>query len=310
MRLFICHVWEDKEDFVEPLANALRNEGFEVWYDKFQLTLGDSLLKKISEGLASTDFGGVVLSKAFFGRKKWAENELAGLFALETSTRKIILPIWKDVTEADVRAYSPILADRVAVSASAVIDKVVEEIKVAVSVSKRKDEIARHAASSRVKALVGKLEERREAEKLAYSEQGAQLVSADVAFLFDEIERTIKQGAESSSAIKFGFGRPMPHILYVNTVYGMYLGVSLRDAAVNSVVNANLEARIFKKQFDRFGEPLSDSRLFELLNFKPSFRDGDVIWIADDEVKSVFGASDLAGYLVDRLVDWISKQTE
>ena len=102
----------------------------------------------------------------------------------------------------------------------------------------------------------------------------------------------------------------MPHILYVNTIYGMYLGVSLRDAAVNSVANANLEARIFKKQFDRFGEPVSDSRLFELLNFKPSFRYGDVIWIADDEVKSVFDTSDLAGYLVDRLVDWISKQTE
>ena len=55
MRLFICHVWEDKEDLVEPLANALRNEAFDVWYDKFQLTLGDSLLQKITEGLNSTE---------------------------------------------------------------------------------------------------------------------------------------------------------------------------------------------------------------------------------------------------------------
>jgi len=80
---------------------------FEVWYDKFQLTLGDDLLQKITEGLLTSDFGVVVLSKAFFAKKKWAENELGGLFALETATRKIILPVWKDVTAADVRAYSP-----------------------------------------------------------------------------------------------------------------------------------------------------------------------------------------------------------
>ena len=110
MRLFICHVSEDKSDFVEPLAFALR-EFFEVWYDKFQLTLGDNLLQKITEGLLTSDFGVVVLSKAFFAKKKWAENELGGLFALETATRKIILPVWKDVTAADVRAYSPILAN-------------------------------------------------------------------------------------------------------------------------------------------------------------------------------------------------------
>jgi hypothetical protein len=153
MKLFICHVFEDKPDFVEPLAHALRKD-FEVWYDKFELKLGDSLLQKITEGLLSADVGIVVLSKAFLAKKKWAQNELAGLFALETTTRKIILPIWKDVTEEDVKKYSPILADRFAVSASDGLDKVVSEIKVAVNVVQRKDEIAQHPASIRVKALV------------------------------------------------------------------------------------------------------------------------------------------------------------
>ena len=104
MRLFICHVSEDKTDFVEPLARALR-ESFEVWYDKFELTLGDNLLQNITEGLLTSDFAVVVLSKAFFAKKKWAENELGGLFALETATRKIVLPVWKDVTKAEVRSY-------------------------------------------------------------------------------------------------------------------------------------------------------------------------------------------------------------
>jgi TIR domain len=68
MKLFICHVSEDKPGFVEPLAHALRKD-FEVWYDKFELKLGDSLLQKITEGLLSADFGIVVLAKLFSQRK-------------------------------------------------------------------------------------------------------------------------------------------------------------------------------------------------------------------------------------------------
>lgn len=150
---------------------------FEVWYDKFQLTLGDSLLGKITEGLRSGDFGVVVLSRAFFAKKKWTESELAALFGLETTTRKIILPIWKDVTAEEVRAYSPLLADRFAVSASQGLLAVVGEIKIAVNVSERKDELVERDSSQKVRALVETLSERKEAERLIYSEEGAQTVS-------------------------------------------------------------------------------------------------------------------------------------
>src|SRR2546426_3995304 len=50
----------------------------------------------------SCDFGVVVLSPAFFS-KKWPQAELDGLFALETVTRKIILPVWKDISENEVK---------------------------------------------------------------------------------------------------------------------------------------------------------------------------------------------------------------
>src|SRR5260370_34096642 len=101
MRLVISHASEDKDDFVRPLAERLR-QVFDVWFDEYELTLGDRLLAKITEGLRSCDFGVVVLSPAFFA-KKWPQAELDGLFALEEPTKKVILPIWKDVTEEDVR---------------------------------------------------------------------------------------------------------------------------------------------------------------------------------------------------------------
>lgn len=64
--VFICHASEDKEDFVRPLAEALRQENVEVWYDEFTLRLGDSIRRSIDKGLKQSRFGLVVLSKGCF----------------------------------------------------------------------------------------------------------------------------------------------------------------------------------------------------------------------------------------------------
>ena len=80
--VFICHASEDKDDFVRPLAEALRNEHVEVWYDEFSLSLGDSIRRTIDKGLRQSRFGVVVLSNAFFA-KQWPQYELDGLTELE-----------------------------------------------------------------------------------------------------------------------------------------------------------------------------------------------------------------------------------
>ena len=43
--VFICHASEDKDDFVQPLAEALRAENVAVWYDEFTLKLGDPICR-------------------------------------------------------------------------------------------------------------------------------------------------------------------------------------------------------------------------------------------------------------------------
>ena len=111
--VFICHASEDKESFVETLAQALNDAGFSVWYDDFQLAWGDSLRQSIDRGLVGSKYGIVVLSRPFF-EKKWTEHELDGLFAKEAKNKKVILPIWHNVTRDDVLGYSPALADRLA----------------------------------------------------------------------------------------------------------------------------------------------------------------------------------------------------
>ena len=52
--VFICHASEDKDEFVRPLAEALKSNHIEVWYDEFALYVGDSLREAIDRGLATS----------------------------------------------------------------------------------------------------------------------------------------------------------------------------------------------------------------------------------------------------------------
>ncbi|MFB3127353.1 MAG: toll/interleukin-1 receptor domain-containing protein [Candidatus Acidiferrales bacterium] len=130
--IFICHASEDKDNFVRPLATALQKKGLSIWYDDFTLKVGDSLRQSIDRGLSQSRYGVVVLSPAFFG-KHWPERELDGLVAKEVGGKKVILPVWHNVTADDVRNYSLTLADRVAASSSeglkAVVEKLIEAMR-------------------------------------------------------------------------------------------------------------------------------------------------------------------------------------
>jgi Domain of unknown function (DUF1883)/TIR domain len=115
--VFISHATEDKDEVVRPLANALVGEHLRVWYDEFELRLGDSLRRKIDAGLAQSRFGVVVLSHSFFA-KNWPQYELDGLVTREMTGQQIILPLWHRITKDELIARSPSLADKVARSTS------------------------------------------------------------------------------------------------------------------------------------------------------------------------------------------------
>lgn len=113
---------------VRPLAHALVNSGLEVWYDEFELRIGDSLRRKIDTGLAKSRFGVVVLSRSFFG-KGWTNYELDGLVTKAVTGEQVILPIWHDITKQELIEYSPSLADKVArTTGTHTIKEIAEEI--------------------------------------------------------------------------------------------------------------------------------------------------------------------------------------
>jgi hypothetical protein len=108
--VFISYSSEDRAALVRPLAQRLRQDGFSVWYDEFELKAGDSLTQKIDYGLSNSKVGIVVLSPSFF-RKNWPRRELAGLTARQLHQSTTLIPIWHNVTLEQVVAFSPPLAD-------------------------------------------------------------------------------------------------------------------------------------------------------------------------------------------------------
>jgi AbiTii/TIR domain len=73
--VFISHASEDKNTVVRPLARALSDKGLKVWYDEFELKIGDSLRRKIDTGLARSRFGVIVLSRSFFRKDYQARTD-------------------------------------------------------------------------------------------------------------------------------------------------------------------------------------------------------------------------------------------
>ncbi|MCY4516259.1 MAG: DUF1883 domain-containing protein [Acidimicrobiaceae bacterium] len=135
--IFISHATEDKDAVARPLAAALDARGVTVWYDEFELRIGDSLRRKIDAGIAGSRFGLVVLSHAFFD-KGWAQYELDGLVTRTVGGDQVLLPVWHEISKDEVGARSPSLADRVALKTSDyTIDEIADQIAEVVTDSRQ-----------------------------------------------------------------------------------------------------------------------------------------------------------------------------
>lgn len=158
---FVSHATEDKERFVRPLADALTALGAKIWYDEFSVHLGDSLSESIDRGLANSRYGIVVISPAFMS-KPWSKRELRGLVALEIGGRSVILPVWHEVGRDEVLAFSPSLADKLAVrtkdqTAAQVALQILSVIRPDIAGNTAHEELLRLASGEAIKELRSEL---------------------------------------------------------------------------------------------------------------------------------------------------------
>ena len=109
---FLCHAGEDKVRFVNPLAAELKRRGLTVWFDKYELMIGDNLYEKISEGLRNSRWVVACLSETFIV-KDWPKEELYAALNMEKETgEKRVLPVML-TDPATILGEYPLLSEKV-----------------------------------------------------------------------------------------------------------------------------------------------------------------------------------------------------
>jgi hypothetical protein len=89
--VFICHASEDKP-FVDRLVTELDRRALHAWYDKREILVGDSIVGRVNEALASARFLIVVLSPRS-ATKPWGTRELNSTLMRQLAQERIaILP--------------------------------------------------------------------------------------------------------------------------------------------------------------------------------------------------------------------------
>lgn len=128
--VFISHSSDDKDDFVDQLAVALRKADIKVWYDSDNIGWGQSIRQEIDKGLTHSKYGIVIISPTFI-EKYWTAYEVDGILQKESSTgAPMVLPIWHNVTADAVQKYSYSIANRSAMNTAVnTIDEIVENMK-------------------------------------------------------------------------------------------------------------------------------------------------------------------------------------
>lgn len=90
--VFISHSSLDKP-FAHQLITSLEKEGHTCWIDEKQIKVGERIIGKIQQGLKSSDYLALLLSKNSV-QSKWVEEEWATQYWEQVNTGKtILLPV-------------------------------------------------------------------------------------------------------------------------------------------------------------------------------------------------------------------------
>jgi predicted nucleotide-binding protein len=91
-KVFISYSHEDR-DFAQRLAKDLLSNRILVWWDDWMIRVGDSLLKKIEEGLSTSSYLGIILTPASVA-SSWVREELNAALLRQLEERRVfVLPI-------------------------------------------------------------------------------------------------------------------------------------------------------------------------------------------------------------------------
>ena len=91
-RIFLSHSHSDKF-FARRVATQLRTAGAKVWFDEAELSIGDSIIDRISDGLIDATHLAIILSPNSVN-SKWVKTELQIALSMKIADQKMkVLPL-------------------------------------------------------------------------------------------------------------------------------------------------------------------------------------------------------------------------
>ena len=123
-KVFLSYRSVDR-DRVRTLAEALRTEGIDAWWDIWEIRPGDNFVSKIKGGLERCDCGVVFLSKASLAGA-WQQDEISILKTYAVDEKRPLIPVLLDAdakVPAILRRYARLSADQVRDLADAILNR-------------------------------------------------------------------------------------------------------------------------------------------------------------------------------------------
>lgn len=108
--LFLRHAWDDRNGAARKLCDLVVSFGTAVWFGETEVSLGNSLLREMDRGLATSRVGIVLVTPALLQTLEAqgvAGQELSALLATDR-----VIPVAHSTTFDVLRDVSPLLAAR------------------------------------------------------------------------------------------------------------------------------------------------------------------------------------------------------
>lgn len=101
-KLFICFSAKDRYDIVQPLVYHLKNYGINVWYDRYEMVMGDNRIKKnLEEGAGKCRYALIVLSQNTI-KSVCATEEIEILKSRYARSEVVIFPVLYELNPSNI----------------------------------------------------------------------------------------------------------------------------------------------------------------------------------------------------------------
>lgn len=151
--VFISYAIEDKFPTASGLAERLKSSGLNVYFVGDRLTAGDLISDTVNHGLEESHFCVLIISPNYV--RNWPAIERNYILHREKKEgKKLVFPVWNNISREEVARHFPELIDYYAPSIESGLDAVADHLQRAIHKRKKEEVKVSRSPVSKILILV------------------------------------------------------------------------------------------------------------------------------------------------------------